>query len=801
MPDPLNISVKGNFDNSSERAPFLVVHEQTVFPFSLTPLAVDDQSEGAVDKAMKGDRLIGVLFELPEENHPLQVNGADFEPKIFLEGGKRRCAAVAAIARIVKAVTFPDGSKRLLLRGIRRVEPLRTESDSENIQWMVFGALPNQESDEKNCAAMVKTALSLFQDLVPFLPNLPDEMRAAAGTMNGAGRLADFLADTMNLSYIEKLAVFVTTSEEERIRLALELLTRELELNRLGVKIQSEVHQSMNRGQKEYFLREQLRAIKEELSEDSRNPDLVDLERRMQSLELPETVAELVKRELSRLELLPQASPEYNVSYTYIDWLLSVPYQATTKDRLDVEEARRILDEDHYGLEDVKERILEFLAVLQLNPNRSAPILCLVGPPGVGKTSLGKSIARAMNRKFVRASLGGVRDEAEIRGHRRTYVGALPGRIIQNLKKAGTSNPVFMLDEIDKLANDFRGDPASALLEVLDPAQNVAFNDHYLEIDYDLSKVFFIATANVLDTIPEPLRDRMEIIRLPGYTGYEKREIAKCYLVPRQMEEAALKKSKIRITLSAVDEVIDYYTREAGVRQLDRVIAQLCRKIARKIVEHQLPQGKIFSIKSAQVNDLLGSRKFLMDESEKTPQIGSATGMAWTSCGGTILPVEVIDMPGKGNLKLTGSLGKVMQESAEIAFSVVRAGAAHWKLKSSVFEKLDFHIHFPDGATPKDGPSAGVTLAIALLSRLTHRAVDNHYAMTGEITLRGRITAVGGIKEKVIAAHRSGILQIIMPKENEKDLEDLPEVVKNALTFHFVSTLDEAAALVLLEEA
>ena len=449
---------------------------------------------------------------------------------------------------------------------------------------------------------------------------------------------------------------------------------------------------------------------------------------------------------MARLEVIPQAAPEYHISYTYITWLLDVPWLKFTEDRLDCLEAAKVLDADHYGLEDVKERILEFLAVLQLrkNDDRKAPILCLVGPPGVGKTSLGQSIARAMNRNFVRVSLGGVRDEAEIRGHRRTYVGAMPGRIVQNLKKAGTANPVFMLDEIDKLANDFRGDPASALLEVLDPAQNYAFNDHYLEVDCDLSKVFFIATANLLDTIPGPLRDRMEIIRLPGYTSFEKREIARRYLVPRQLKASGLTAKQVRFHLSGVDELIDYYTREAGVRDLERTVGQVLRKIARRIVEGKIEAGAPVSVTPKLVQELLGPRKFLLDEAENAGP-GYATGMAWTSCGGVILPIEVIAIPGgKGALKLTGSLGKVMQESAETAFSLIRAHAAEWKIEPAYFNEHDFHIHVPDGATPKDGPSAGITLTLALISLLTGRSLIPRLSMTGEITLRGRVTAVGG---------------------------------------------------------
>ncbi|MBO4632216.1 MAG: endopeptidase La, partial [Lentisphaeria bacterium] len=467
-----------------------------------------------------------------------------------------------------------------------------------------------------------------------------------------------------------------------------------------------------------------------------------------------------------------------------------------SEDRLDISEARKILDRDHYGLKDIKERILEFLSVLQLKKDRKAPIICFIGPPGVGKTSLGKSIAEAMGRKFVRISLGGVRDEAEIRGHRRTYVGALPGRIIQGMKKAGTSNPVFMLDEIDKLGNDFRGDPASALLEVLDPQQNHAFNDHYLEVDYDLSSVMFIATANISDTIPAPLLDRMDVIRLPGYTATEKKQIAEQFLIPRQLEENGFAGRNVTFTGDAVDELIGYYTREAGVRQLERTIGQICRKLARQIVEGRNKKKKIV-IDSKTVRELLGARKFLMDEAMAQPEIGVATGMAWTSVGGTILQVEAVMMPGKGELKLTGSLGNVMKESAMAAFSYVKGHARELGINSRLFEKNDFHIHVPDGATPKDGPSAGITLTTALVSLLTGKPVRHDFAMTGEINLRGKVTAIGGVKEKSIGALRAGIRNIILPEENRKDLEEIPEDVARQVNFHFVSEIGQVLKIML----
>jgi ATP-dependent Lon protease len=537
--------------------------------------------------------------------------------------------------------------------------------------------------------------------------------------------------------------------------------------------------------------------IKDELGENSENPDINSINEKLETLSLPEEVALTVKKETERLKMIPQASSEYHVAYTYITWLLEVPWNNFSEGDIDITEAASILDKDHYDLKDVKERILEFLSVLQLKKDQKSPVLCFVGPPGVGKTSLGKSIARAMGRKFVRMSLGGIKDEAEIRGHRRTYVGALPGRIIQGLKKAGTSNPVFMLDEIDKVGNDFRGDPASALLEVLDPQQHHAFSDHYLELDYDLSSVMFIATANILDTIPPALMDRMEIIRLPGYTAMEKKQIARRYLIPRQLKENGLKRSQLTITVSAVNELIGYYTREAGVRNLERAIGALCRKTARKIVEKEIPGDKKKSLKAGDVRELMGPRKFFLDEAERKPEVGLATGMAWTSAGGTILPVEATLMPGKGELKLTGSLGNVMKESAQAAFSFVKSRSETLKIDHRIFSDKDFHIHVPDGATPKDGPSAGITIITALVSLLTKRPVISGTAMTGEITLRGKVTPVGGIKEKVIAALRAGIKTVILPEKNRKDLEDIPEEVRNKIKFEFFEKASDVLKFIL----
>ena len=794
MADSSVISVNGiGVSQPEATAVFFPMRDPVVFPFGLTPLLVDGEDKLAIlRRAMASDRLLAIFPEMPDDEElgtlPVKVS-----LKIFTYAEKRR-SMVGVLARVVKELKFPDGSVRIVVRGVKRISFSKLEL-ADGVPVARFRGIPEnrEENENEEVIARQKSVLMLFQELAGMMPGLPDELQVAVLNAGSPARMADMIADSMSFSYPEKLLLLVLSEVRARQEFLAILLNRELEVMKLSMKIQSEVSQAMSQQQREFYLREQLRTIQEELGEDSRNPDIIELEKRIGETELPDKVSEVVAKEMARLEVIPQAAPEYHISYTYITWLLDVPWLKFTEDRLDCLEAAKVLDADHYGLEDVKERILEFLAVLQLrkNDDRKAPILCLVGPPGVGKTSLGQSIARAMNRNFVRVSLGGVRDEAEIRGHRRTYVGAMPGRIVQNLKKAGTANPVFMLDEIDKLANDFRGDPASALLEVLDPAQNYAFNDHYLEVDCDLSKVFFIATANLLDTIPGPLRDRMEIIRLPGYTSFEKREIARRYLVPRQLKASGLTAKQVRFHLSGVDELIDYYTREAGVRDLERTVGQVQRKIARRIVEGKIEAGAPVSVTPKLVQELLGPRKFLLDEAENAGP-GYATGMAWTSCGGVILPIEVIAIPGgKGALKLTGSLGKVMQESAETAFSLIRAHAAEWKIEPAYFNEHDFHIHVPDGATPKDGPSAGITLTLALISLLTGRSLIPRLSMTGEITLRGRVTAVGGIREKVIAALRAGIRQVILPEENRKDTLEIPEEVRKKLEFHFVSEFHE----------
>lgn len=774
--------------------PALPLSGTLVFPYALTPLVIDgDPSIQLITRVANGaDKLIALFPEIP----PQDENGI---PEITVDTftmDEKKLSRIGVIGRVVKHVKFPDETDRVLIRGLARIhfQAFHSADHSAEIE-----RLPEAADDGVEVSAMIKNAVKQFQEIIAYSPNFPEELKIAVLNLQDNVRITDLIADTINISYAEKLEILTLPTLQERLQLLTILLNREVEVLKLGSEIQTQVHNALGKSQREFFLREQLRTIKEELGEDSKNPDIVSIEERLGKLKAPPHVIETVKKETERLDTIPQASGEYTIAYNYIDWILSLPWQTYTDDRLNVTEAERILNKDHFGLKDVKERILEFLSVLQLKKNdKKSPILCFAGPPGVGKTSLGKSIANAMGRKFVRMSLGGMKDEAEIRGHRRTYLGALPGRILQGLKKAGVSNPVFMLDEIDKIGSDFRGDPASALLEVLDPQQNNAFNDHFLELDYDLSSVMFIATANMLDTIPPPLLDRMDIITLPGYTPYEKRQIARKYLVPRQIRENGLDGVKISFPLKSIDRIINSYTREAGVRSLERTIGGVLRKVAKRVVEKTFDPAKDSEITPEDIHRYLGAPRFLSEELSPKPEVGVATGMAWTSVGGTTLQVESIRMRGKGELKLTGSLGDVMKESAVAAFSFIRSRADDFGIDSEVFQQNDFHIHVPDGATPKDGPSAGVTLATAIFSLLTGKPVRNNFAMTGEITLRGRVTAVGGIKEKVIGALRAGVRNIILPEENRKDLENIPDEVREKLKFHFVSDVTQAWKLTVI---
>jgi ATP-dependent Lon protease len=628
--------------------------------------------------------------------------------------------------------------------------------------------------------------------LSPHLP-VPDEAINLVASLTSPAQIADVVVTALNLTPQDRQRFLEMTDPIQRLRELVPLLSREIQVLELTQKIQEQARQELDKAQREFILRQQLREIQKELGE-TPEAEIEELRQKIEEAGMPEEVKEVALRELDRLSKMHPAAAEYTVSRTYIDWLISLPWNKVTEDNLDIAHAKKVLDEDHYDLDDVKERLLEFLAVRKLKQDTKGPILCFVGPPGVGKTSLGQSIARALGRKFVRISLGGVRDEAEIRGHRRTYVGALPGRIIQGLRQAGTKNPVFMLDEVDKLGFDFRGDPAAALLEVLDPEQNHTFVDHYLDVPFDLSQVLFICTANITDTIPPALLDRMEVIRLPGYSHEEKLQIAKRYLVPRNLKEHGLTQDHIEFTDEALSVIIKQYTREAGVRNLSREIANICRKVARRVAEGNTEK---VVVTPENVAEFLGPPKFLEEIAERKPQVGVATGLAWTPFGGSVLFVETTKMPGKGSLIITGHLGEIMKESAQAALSYVRSRSEQLGIPEDFFSKHDIHIHVPAGAIPKDGPSAGITMATALASLATGRPVRHNVAMTGEITLTGRVLPVGGIKEKVLAAKEAGITEIILPAQNEKDLVEIPEHIRNALRFHFVENMDEVLELAL----
>ena len=702
--------------------------------------------------------------------------------------------AYGTLAQVLKVFDMPDNSKSAIVQGISRVKIL----DYTNLEPYFYAAVESMEdepiSDELEVDALASNLRQAFEDLMKVAPNLTEEHSGMLKNIQKPNRLTDRAISVITISNQEKQEILEELNIKKRIEKALNLISREIQRIKLGEEIQSEVHDEITKTQREYYLREQMKAIKKELGEDESSVELKELEDKIKAAKMHEEAEKVALKELDRLSRIPTQSPEYNVSRTYIEWLVDLPWSESTEDRIDLKEALKILDEDHYGLDKVKERIIEYLAVRNLkqkkDPNGTVrgPILCFGGPPGVGKTSLGKSIARAMGREFVRLSLGGVRDEAEIRGHRRTYIGALPGRVIQSIKKAGKNNPVFMLDEIDKLGADFRGDPSSALLEVLDPEQNHSFSDHYLEVDFDLSNVMFIATANYQDAIPPALRDRMEILDFSGYIEDEKVQIAKRHILPKQIEENGLTKDQVSFDAGSIKELIRSYTREAGVRNLEREIANVLRKVARELVEDDT--GKI-KVNKSKVGDYLGAPRFHSELAERTTKPGVVTGLAWTAAGGDILFVESTQMKGKGQLTLTGQLGDVMKESATAGLTFVRSHAEEFGIDSDFNEKSDIHVHVPAGAIPKDGPSAGVSMVTSLVSLLTDIPVKEKVAMTGEITLRGNVLPIGGVKEKVTAAHRAGIKEVILPDLNRKDLEDVPEHVAKDLTFHFAKEISD----------
>ena len=702
--------------------------------------------------------------------------------------------AYGTLAQVLKVFDMPDNSKSAIVQGISRVKILDYTNQEPYFSAAVESMEDEPITDGLEVDALAANLRQAFDELMKVAPNLTEEHSGMLKNIQKPNRLTDRAISVITISNQEKQEILEELNVKKRIEKALNLISREIQRIKLGEEIQSEVHDEITKTQREYYLREQMKAIKKELGEDEGSVETKELEDKLKAAKLPEDAEKVAMKELDRLSRIPTQSPEYNVSRTYIEWLSDLPWSESTDDRIDLKEAMKILDDDHYGLDKVKERIIEYLAVRNLKQKKDpdgrvrGPILCFGGPPGVGKTSLGKSIARAMGREFVRLSLGGVRDEAEIRGHRRTYIGALPGRIIQSIKKAGTNNPVFMLDEIDKLGADFRGDPSSALLEVLDPEQNHSFSDHYLEVDFDLSNVMFISTANYQDAIPPALRDRMEILEFTGYIEDEKVQIAKRHILPKQVKENGLTKEQVTFDAGSVKELIRSYTREAGVRNLEREIANVLRKVARELVEEETKKTKITK---AKVGEYLGAPRFHSELAERTTKPGVVTGLAWTAAGGDILFVESTKMKGKGRLTLTGQLGDVMKESATAGLTFVRSHAEEFGLDPDFNENTDIHIHVPAGAIPKDGPSAGVSMVTSLVSLLSGIPVKEKVAMTGEITLRGNVLPIGGVKEKVTAAHRSGIKEVILPDHNRKDLEDVPKHVAKDLKFHFAKEIND----------
>lgn len=704
---------------------------------------------------------------------------------------------IGTVAHVKQMLKLPNGTIRVLVEGLYRA---RIESFLPDDQVLIVQAkrLYDEDDNELETEALMRSVVKQFEQYISLSKKITPETLTTVKDIEEPGRLADVIAGYLSLKIKDKQAILEIINVRERLEKILAILNNEKEVLELERKIGQRVKKSMEKTQKEYYLREQMKAIQKELGEkDGKSSEVEEIKRLLDKKNPPPNIKEKVEKELERYEKMPPTSAESGVIRTYIDWLLNLPWTEQTEDRIDLNEAQKILDADHFGLEKPKERVLEYLAVQKLVNKIKGPILCLVGPPGVGKTSLARSIAKSMGRKFVRISLGGVRDEAEIRGHRRTYVGALPGRIIQGMKTAGTINPVFLLDEIDKMASDFRGDPASALLEVLDPEQNNTFSDHYIEEPYDLSKVMFITTANTTHTIPRPLLDRMEVINIPGYTEVEKKEIALKHLLPKQLNEHGLKRNQLQIKEEAIYKVIRHYTREAGVRNLERQLATICRKGDKMIVSGE---KKRVVVTENTLEELLGKPKYRYGLAEVTDQVGVVTGLAWTSVGGDTLSVEVTVFPGKGKLTLTGQLGEVMKESAQAAFSYIRSKAHELKVDPDFYEKYDVHIHVPEGAIPKDGPSAGITMATALVSALTGKPVSKEVGMTGEITLRGRVLPIGGLKEKALAAHRAGLTKIVIPKENEKDIDDIPASVRQELTIVCVEHMDEVLKHALVEQ-
>ncbi|MEX0414807.1 endopeptidase La [Bacillus sp. C30] len=761
--------------NTNERiVPLLPLRGILVYPTMVLHLDVGrDKSIQALEQAAMDENIIFLAMQK-------EMNIDDpKEDDIY---------SVGTVAKVKQMLKLPNGTLRVLVEGLHRAEVVEF-IEEENIVQVSIKTVTEEVEDDLEEKALMRTLLEHFEQYIKVSKKVSNETFATVADVEEPGRLADLIASHLPIKTKQKQEILEIVSVKERLHTLISIIQDEQELLSLEKKIGQKVKRSMERTQKEYFLREQMKAIQTELGDkEGKGGEVEELREKIEQSGMPEETMKAALKELDRYEKLPVSSAESGVIHNYIDWLLALPWTTATEDMIDLTHSEEILNKDHYGLEKVKERVLEYLAVQKLTNSLKGPILCLVGPPGVGKTSLACSIATSLNRNFVRVSLGGVRDESEIRGHRRTYVGAMPGRIIQGMKKAKTVNPVFLLDEIDKMSNDFRGDPSAALLEVLDPEQNHNFSDHYIEEPYDLSKVMFVATANTLASVPGPLLDRMEIISIAGYTELEKVHIAREHLLPKQLKEHGLRKGNLQVRDEALLEIIRYYTREAGVRTLERQIAKVCRKAAKIIVT---AERKRIVVTEKNIVDLLGKHIFRYGQAEKTDQVGMATGLAYTAAGGDTLAIEVSVAPGKGKLILTGKLGDVMKESAQAAFSYIRSRAEELHIDPDFHEKNDIHIHVPEGAVPKDGPSAGITMATALISALTGIPVSKEVGMTGEITLRGRVLPIGGLKEKTLSAHRAGLTKIILPAENEKDLDDIPESVKENLTFVLVSHLDE----------
>jgi len=757
----------------------LPLKDTVVFPDSVLPLAIgQERSVRLVDDAVAGNRLLALVAS---KDSDVEVPGWD------------DLHDIGTAAVVQKMLRVPDGSLRILVQGVRRIRLIDRLQDEPYLLGR-FIEVPDVYEETPETQALAQNVQNLFARLIGLVPYLPEELALAAANVDDPSALCHLVASTLRLKTEEKQQLLEQDDVEKRLRAVLVILNRELEVAELGSKIQNQVQSEMESTQREYFLRQQLKAIQEELGEaDPEQAEITELRNRANEVKLPEEARKAVDRELGRLEKLPAASAEYGVIRTYVEWIISLPWDKETKDNLDLVQARKVLDADHYDLDKVKDRIIEYLAVSKLKEgDLSGPILCFVGPPGVGKTSLGQSIAKTLGRKFTRISVGGVRDEAEIRGHRRTYIGALPGTIIRALRDAETKNPVFLIDEIDKMGADWRGDPASAMLEVLDPEQHSTFRDHYLDLPFDLSKVLFICTANQLETIPPPLLDRMDVIQLSGYTEEEKLGIAKKYLAPKQLKEHGLTRSKLTFPDKGLRTIIREYTREAGVRQLERQIAAVCRKAARRVAEGETEK---MTADEKAVREWLGPRRFLADVRKRTSEPGVATGLAVTAVGGDVLFIEATAYPGSGHLKVTGQLGEVMQESAQAAHSWVRTHARELGIDPNWFGQNDVHVHVPAGAVPKDGPSAGITMATAIASIATNKPVSDQVAMTGEITLSGQVLPIGGLRDKVLAAQRAGVSKVIFPKENESDLEELPPETREELEFVPVDWIEEVFAV------